>query len=438
MTLLAAATIRADAVVGGTEVSQADFDAKWPFATSIEVIVNGDASLVCSGSVISSQWVLTAGHCTSFITDQAQFFTGYEGTRVLVGNRNRTLATAVDAVQILTHPSHSSGSAAFDFGLIELAEPVSQTPARLSSVVGTGTAGMVAGWGAIEGLADTDTLRSTPVSVVFANSTVLAAQNLFAAVCSGDSGGPLLNHLGHLVGIVSFTATDAAACAPGDVSGYARVSTLMSFLSDAGIPFNEGVDETPPVLSGKSNLLVEATELPIRVPFEPPTAIDAVDGAVPVLCIPASGSVFSQGTHVIYCGAWDAAGNVGLRSFSIRVLPLLSPALVTVPGNLDRPVSVVAGGQAVRLWTSGFESLETVSLRFVSNDELTVDLGSFTTDGNGVVDVRFNVPLGIPRGTGNLVVSGRNGVNRDYMQILVLKVLGPASRDGGPGSQTRN
>src|SRR5690242_3286284 len=174
--IVLAAAGRAGAIVGGTEVSQADFGATWPFAASIEVVINGEASLVCSGSVISSRWVLTAGHCTSFITGQAQFLSGYEGTRVRVGDTDRTLASAVDAAQLITHPSFSSSSNAFDFGLIQLAEPVSQTPARLSSVVGNGTSGMVAGWGEIEGYADTDTLRSTPTRVVSANATVLATQ----------------------------------------------------------------------------------------------------------------------------------------------------------------------------------------------------------------------------------------------------------------------
>jgi hypothetical protein len=49
------------------------------------------------------------------------------------------------------------------------------------------------------------------------------------------------------------------------------------------------------------------------------SAIDAVDGDVPVACSPASGSVFPIGTTTVNCSATDAAGNSASASFVVHV-----------------------------------------------------------------------------------------------------------------------
>ena len=50
-----------------------------------------------------------------------------------------------------------------------------------------------------------------------------------------------------------------------------------------------------------------------------PTATDDVDGTVPVLCAPASGSIFPLGTTTVTCTATDSAGNIASGNFTVTV-----------------------------------------------------------------------------------------------------------------------
>jgi hypothetical protein len=78
-------------------------------------------------------------------------------------------------------------------------------------------------------------------------------------------------------------------------------------------------DATPPVLTVPAKLVVDATSpAGARVTFAA-TATDAVDGAVPVTCDPASGSTFAIGDTTVRCTATDAAGNVAAKSFAVHV-----------------------------------------------------------------------------------------------------------------------
>jgi hypothetical protein len=66
------------------------------------------------------------------------------------------------------------------------------------------------------------------------------------------------------------------------------------------------------------------------------SAVDAINGSVPVTCDPASGSTFPIGTTVVTCFAYDAQDNFGAASFNVTVSsgPVLTlPANITVEGT---------------------------------------------------------------------------------------------------------
>ena len=50
-----------------------------------------------------------------------------------------------------------------------------------------------------------------------------------------------------------------------------------------------------------------------------PTAQDACEGTVTVVCAPASGSLFPVGDNAVVCTAQDSSGNVNQCSFTIAV-----------------------------------------------------------------------------------------------------------------------
>lgn len=56
-----------------------------------------------------------------------------------------------------------------------------------------------------------------------------------------------------------------------------------------------------------------------RVTYPTPSAVDTLDGPVPVQCDPASGSLFPVGTTTVECTATDAAGNTRTNSFDVIV-----------------------------------------------------------------------------------------------------------------------
>jgi hypothetical protein len=60
------------------------------------------------------------------------------------------------------------------------------------------------------------------------------------------------------------------------------------------------------------------------------SAVDAVDGALPVTCLPASGSVFPLGNTVVHCSAANAAGMADTARFTVRVRDTVAPAIVSL------------------------------------------------------------------------------------------------------------
>lgn len=81
------------------------------------------------------------------------------------------------------------------------------------------------------------------------------------------------------------------------------------------------VDTTAPVLAGVPGGydMVTADMAGAIAVYDPPTAIDVVDGERPVACAPASGTVFPVGETVVRCAAADTSGNAASATFPVRV-----------------------------------------------------------------------------------------------------------------------
>jgi hypothetical protein len=79
-------------------------------------------------------------------------------------------------------------------------------------------------------------------------------------------------------------------------------------------------DVTPPILRGAVRTTVRAPRRvkSVRVTFRV-TAQDAVDGTLPALCRPRSGSRFKLGKTTVRCDATDTSGNTRTARFTITV-----------------------------------------------------------------------------------------------------------------------
>ncbi len=79
------------------------------------------------------------------------------------------------------------------------------------------------------------------------------------------------------------------------------------------------VDNQAPVITCPGNILTSANNPDGAAVTFAPSATDNCDGSVPVICNPASGSVFEIGATLVSCTATDSSGNVASCSFNVTV-----------------------------------------------------------------------------------------------------------------------
>jgi hypothetical protein len=71
------------------------------------------------------------------------------------------------------------------------------------------------------------------------------------------------------------------------------------------------------------------------------SATDAIDGSVPVICTPASGSTFATGVTQVNCTATDSSLNVAYGSFTVTVVD--GPPHVYLPSNITAEATSPSG-----------------------------------------------------------------------------------------------
>lgn len=170
-----------DKIIGGSTVASA------PWAAAIL----SDGGFVCSGTIISANYVLTAKHCIIGTTS------------VRVGSVNRTSGGVTR--------SASTISTRNDLALIRLSSSVSTTYMPLSSAYPpVGSTNSLYGWGmtCYEGCSASTTLKTATVRVTSTNGTdayggrAIATTAISGNAWRGDSGGPQVYN-GAQVGVAS-------------------------------------------------------------------------------------------------------------------------------------------------------------------------------------------------------------------------------------------
>jgi hypothetical protein len=186
-----------------------------------------------------------------------------------------------------------------------------------------------------------------------------------------DKGAPVLSGLADQTAsatsaagaVVSFTVTAqdavdgavAVTCAPASGATFpVGVTTVNCSAKDkqgneASGSFKVTVeDKGAPVLSGLADQTVPATGATGAVVSFTVTAQDAIDGAVPVICTPTSGSTFAVGQTKVECSAKDKQGNEASGAFVVTVEDTAAPVL---EGLADRNVPAADASGATVTFT---------------------------------------------------------------------------------------
>ena len=90
-------------------------------------------------------------------------------------------------------------------------------------------------------------------------------------------------------------------------------------------------DRVGPAITGVADVTVQAPSASgAIVTYTAPTSTDQIDGARPVTCVPASGSVFAIGKTTVTCSATDKSNNLAQTTFVVKVLGLPLGAACTL------------------------------------------------------------------------------------------------------------
>ena len=186
-----------------------------------------EEAIVCSGTVVAPNLVLTAAHCAVDLeTGATNEAAGY---RVVTGNVDWASSErqVSDVSQVIVFPrykaSPTSTIVSGDAALLQLSTPTTAPAIRLANSVEakrvrTGTHALVAGWG------QTYYGQEEPTEWLMWAKTVVEGRRceglpgricaidfpkFKSGVCHGDSGGPLLESLPHGRGTIEIGVTQA-------------------------------------------------------------------------------------------------------------------------------------------------------------------------------------------------------------------------------------
>ena len=244
--LLGVSAAPSSAVVGGNDASPGEYP-------SVAEVTFGP--FLCTGTLITPDWVLSAGHCGSVTGAAVASPASWppQLVNVRIGGVNQNDGERRTASQILVHPNYLATSG-YDISLIRLSQSSTMAPTQVAgagerSLWTAGTLETIVGWGATEEGGDVpDNLQEARVPITtdaycagaysdFDPATMVCAGFPQGGVdtCQGDSGGPMFgkNSAGALR-VVGTTSFGEGCARPGKPGVYGRVgdATLRPWIAE--------------------------------------------------------------------------------------------------------------------------------------------------------------------------------------------------------------
>ncbi|OXA64125.1 trypsin-1 [Folsomia candida] len=218
-------------IVGGSPAARGEF----PWLVSIQL---KDFGHICGGTILNSEWILTAAHC---------MFEEYQSEYQIVAgdhlqNQTDPSEQIVDAEDFFVHGNYDDDYLKNDIGLIRLKSPIKFDDVVKAAKIGDNTTSaenqlITAGWGDTEYGTPSSSIQLLKVTVplrpnadcdlAYGEFGYTGVRQICAGIggkdsCSGDSGGGLINAGDKtVVGIVSYGIECGLQAFPGV---YTRIS----------------------------------------------------------------------------------------------------------------------------------------------------------------------------------------------------------------------
>jgi trypsin len=234
--LLTVSAAPSSAVVGGRDASPGEYP-------SVAEITFGP--FLCTGTLISPTWVLSAGHCSSVTGAAVASPASWPAPliNVRIGGVTQDDGERVPVNRVIVHPDYLLTDG-YDISLLELTRPSAQAATQVAgagerALWTAGTLETIVGWGTTEEGGDLpDRLQEAEVPITtdaycdaayggIDEATMVCAGFPEGGVdtCQGDSGGPMFGRTSAgVLRVVGATSWGEGCARPGKPGVYARVA----------------------------------------------------------------------------------------------------------------------------------------------------------------------------------------------------------------------
>jgi trypsin len=235
--LMCAAAAPSSAVVGGNDASPGEYP-------SVAEITFGP--FLCTGTLVTPDWVLTAGHCSNITAGTVASPASWppQLINVRIGGFTRTDGERRTVSRVVMHPDYLLTNG-YDISLLQLSQSSAMGPTQVAgagerSLWTAGTMETIVGWGVTsEGGSRPQRLQEAQVPITtdaycanaygndFDPQTMVCAGFPQGGVdtCQGDSGGPMFGRSSTgALRVVGATSWGEGCARPGKPGVYARVA----------------------------------------------------------------------------------------------------------------------------------------------------------------------------------------------------------------------